>query len=326
MSLSKSLFVFSLLASTSAFAEDIQVNSRIIENFRIGSDEMRFGPLEFNGGLELTSVNRDFGSLSGLRFIEPGSSLLAVSDNGFWISATIGRDAAGHPASLDQVRIVEMQDANGEPTSEKWDTDAEGLLVDGDKVTVSFERNHRIATGTLDRETLIFTAKSEKLPVPARELRNNRGFEALTKSPVDSPLQGARVVASEKSLNKAGDIFAAVMEGPQKGIFYVRRGGDYDISDGDFLPDGDLLLLERSFSMASGVAMRIRRISGGDIRPGATVDGPILFEADMAYQIDNMECLDVWQRADGATMISLASDDNHSILQRNVYLEFRLAE
>ncbi len=326
MNLSRLIFASALLFGAPACAEDIQVNSRIIDSFRIGSDETRFGPLEFNGGLELTSANRDFGSLSGLRFTKPGSSLLAVSDNGFWISATIRRDAAGHPASFDQVRIVEMQDADGDPTLEKWNTDAEGLLVDGDKVTVSFERNHRIATGTLDRETLTFTARNVKLPVPTRELRNNRGFEALTKSPVDSQLQGARVVVSEKSLNKAGDIFAAVMEGPQKGIFYVTRGGDFDISDGDFLPNGDMLLLERSFSMASGVAMRIRQIHGADIRPGATVDGPILFEADMAYQIDNMECLDVWQRPDGATMISLASDDNHSILQRNVYLEFRLAE
>lgn len=315
-----------LLTCAPAVAEDIQVSSRAIDSFRIGSNETRFGPLEFNGGLELTSANRDFGSLSGLRFTEPGGSLLAVSDNGFWMSATIGRDAKGRPASFDQVRIVEMQDANGDATSEKWDTDAEGLLVNGDTVTVSFERNHRIATGTLNRQTLRFDATSEKLPVPARELRNNRGFETLAKAPAESPLQGARVAVTEKSLNKAGDIFAAVMDGPQEGIFYVKRNGDSDISDGDFLPNGDLLLLERSFSMASGVAMRIRRIAGADIKPGATVDGEVLFAADMAYQIDNMECLDVWKRADGATMISLASDDNHSILQRNVYMEFRLAE
>jgi hypothetical protein len=47
-----------------------------------------------------------------------------------------------------------------------------------------------------------------------------------------------------------------------------------------------------------------------------------LLEADMGYQIDNIECLDVWQRTDGTVMVSLASDDNHSILQRNLYLEF----
>ena len=219
MALFRLLLASALFCSAPAFAEDMQVNSRIIENFRIGSSETRFGPLEFNGGLELTSVNRDFGSLSSLRFTEPGRSLLAVSDNGFWISATITRDAAGHPVSFDQARIAEMQNANGERTTEKWDTDAEGLLVDDGKITVSFERNHRISTGTLDRDTLTFSGSNEKLPVPARELRSNRGFETLAKAPGSSPLQGARVAVTEKSLNKAGDIFAAVMEGPQKGIF-----------------------------------------------------------------------------------------------------------
>ena len=326
MKFSRFLLASALLFGAAARAEDLKVFSRTIDNFQIGSTETRFGPLEFTGGLELTSSNRDFGSLSGLRFTEPGSALLAVSDNGFWVSGTINRDAAGHPASLDQARIVEMRDENGERTSEKWNTDAEGLLIDGDKVSVSFERKHRIATGTLDRTTLTFAASDEKLPIPARELRSNRGFEALTKAPAGTPLQSARVAVSEKSLNKAGDIFAAIMEGPLKGIFFVKRDSEYDVSDGDFLPNGDLLLLERRFSMASGVAMRIRRIKGAEIKPGATVDGEVLFEADMAYQIDNMECLDVWQRADGATMISLASDDNHSILQRNLYLEFRLAE
>ena len=39
-----------------------------------------------------------------------------------------------------------------------------------------------------------------------------------------------------------------------------------------------------------------------------------------------MEGLDVWRRADGKLMVSLISDDNHSILQRNLYLEFILHE
>lgn len=326
MDLAKRLFAAALLFAVPASAADIAVNSRTIDSFRIGSTETRFGPLEFIGGLEMTSPEADFGSLSGLRFLDGGTQLLAVSDVGFWISGSIDRDANGRPISVSGVRVTEMPDGDGGRVSEKWHTDAEGLLADGGKITVSFERRHRIATGTLDMATLTFSGRDEKLPVPASELRSNRGFETLAKAPEGGPLGGGRVAVSEKSLNDKGDIFAAVMEGPQKGIFYVKRIGEYDVSDGDFLPDGDLLLLERRFSMASGVAMRIRRIKAADIKPEATVDGPVLLEADMAYQIDNMECLDVWQRGDGAVMISLASDDNHSILQRNLYLEFRLAE
>jgi hypothetical protein len=46
----------------------------------------------------------------------------------------------------------------------------------------------------------------------------------------------------------------------------------------------------------------------------------------MSYQIDNMEGLDVWRRGDGALMVSIVSDDNQSLFQRNLYREFRLDE
>jgi hypothetical protein len=37
-----------------------------------------------------------------------------------------------------------------------------------------------------------------------------------------------------------------------------------------------------------------------------------------------MEALDVWQSSAGKTRVTLLSDDNHSILQRNLLLEFEL--
>ena len=100
----------------------------------------------------------------------------------------------------------------------------------------------------------------------------------------------------------------------------------FDVTDGDFLPDGDLLLLERRFTLASGVGLRIRRIDGASLKPGAVVDGEIILEAGMSEEIDNMEGLDVVVGEDGSTRIVLVSDDNHSILQRNLMLEFRLVD
>jgi hypothetical protein len=107
-------------------------------------------------------------------------------------------------------------------------------------------------------------------------------------------------------------------------VFKVRRTGSYDVTDGALLPGGDLLLLERRFSALLGVGMRLRRIDGASVRKGALVDGPVLMEADLGYRIDNMEGVEVWLRKDGATMISLISDDNQSFLQRTLYLEFML--
>lgn len=216
--------------------------------------------------------------------------------------------------------------ADGAAIEEKFDSDAEGIDIDGDIATVSFERRHRVVEYRLDPD--LMGAPLRQLPtlVPPREMRLNKGFETIVHAPADGPLAGARLIVAERSIDAAGDSFAAVLEGPEKGVFTVARHDDFDITDGAFLPGGDLLLLERYFSAFTGVRMRLRRIDAASIRPGATVDGDILLTADMDRQIDNMEGLDVWRRTDGATMISVISDENQSFLQRNLYLEFELPE
>ncbi|WP_425351420.1 esterase-like activity of phytase family protein [Kumtagia ephedrae] len=304
--------------------ERMDVTSRPIGRFHIGRDQKQFGPLEFVGGLEMTARGADFGAMSAFRFLKPGSDFIGVADTGFWFFGTIARDAQGRPAGVENFRMVPMVDEAGQPIGRKWEVDAEGLDVEGNVATVGFERNHRIAQFRIEPGDMRAPVRQLDFLVPKNELRQNRAFETVTRAPADGPHRGGLVVVSEKSLDKAGNIFAAIIEGPDKGIFTVKRSGDFDITDGAFLPDGDLLLLERSYRMADGVKMRLRRIAGASIARGKVADGPVLLEADMAYQIDNMEGMDVWQRADGATMVSVISDDNHSILQRNLYLEFRL--
>ncbi|MFC6488751.1 esterase-like activity of phytase family protein [Nitratireductor sp. GCM10026969] len=307
-------------------AETYEIVSRPIAEFRIGSAEMQFGPLEFVGGLEMTSPGRNFGSLSSFRFLTPGGRFIGVADSGFWFFGTLRHGPDGRPAGIADFTMEPIRDPDGSLTGDKSTTDAEAIAVSGDEVTAGFEREHRLATLRLAPGHMGPPAGELDFLVPARELRTNRGFETIAYAPEESALAGARIAVTERSLDRRRNVFAAILEGPLKGIFAIARHDDFDITDGAFLPDGDLLLLERRFSLASGVAMRIRRIRADGIRPGSLADGPVLLEADMAYQIDNMEALDVWQRADGAVMVSLMSDDNHSILQRNLYLEFRLLE
>jgi hypothetical protein len=219
-----------------------------------------------------------------------------------------------------------MVDASGRLINKKWEVDAEGLAVKDGVATVGFERNQRIAQFRIDPDNMKAPFKQLDFLVPAREIRQNRGFETVAYSNPYGQHEGGLVIVSEKSLDKQGNIFAAIIEGPNKGIFTVKRNGEFDITDGAFLPNGDLLLLERRFNMAEGIGMRLRRIKGADIRPDAVVDGELLLEGNFNSQIDNMEGLDAFQAADGTTHIILVSDDNHSILQRNLMLEFRLSE
>lgn len=302
------------------------VNSTPIRHFAIGSRETRFGPLEFVGGLSMTSPVDHFGAFSSFRFAQPGADFIGVADTGFWFFGRVMRDMMGMPVGFANFSMQPMVDGNGQSTREKWTTDAEGIALKGDLATVSFERVQRIAEFHVERDAMGAAIGELDFLVPRHELRDNRGFETVAYAPDDGPLAGARVVVSERSIDVNGNCFAAVLEGPLKGVFAVTRSDGFDITDGAFLPDGDLLLLERRFTLADGVAMRLRRIDGDSIMPGGLADGPVLFTADMNYQIDNMEALDVWTRIDGATMVSIMSDDNHSLLQRNLYLEFRLVE
>lgn len=322
------LAVLSVLSFDPAYGspESLSIKARPISSFRIGSRATRFGPLEFVGGLELSSRHRDFGAFSSLRFLNTEGRFMGVTDTGFWFFGTLVHDAENRPADISDFVMMPMVDTDRNPISSKWLTDAEALALDGEEVVVGFERKHRISRFRLEPAGMGAAIRDMDMIVPAHELRSNRGFETIARAPDESLHQGALIAITERSLDRNGNIFAAILEGPHKGLFTVARRGNFDVTDGAFLPNGDLLVLERSFSMATGVAMQIRRLPAETLKPGMVADGPVLLRADMGYQIDNMEALDVWERADGATMISLLSDDNHSLLQRNIYLEFMLVE
>ncbi|MFX5587157.1 esterase-like activity of phytase family protein, partial [Acinetobacter baumannii] len=83
-------------------------------------------------------------------------------------------------------------------------------------------------------------------------------------------------------------------------------------------------ILERKFSWFTGVNIRIRAIPLKSIAPNTVVDGPALFEADLGPEIDNMEGIDAHVTPEGETVLTLVSDDNFSLLQRTLLLQFTL--
>jgi len=318
----------SFLSLTTAGAQPVAmaVEARRIDNFCVGSAQARFGPFEFAGGLSLSGSAAAFGSFSAIRFRDAGSRFIGVADTGYWYSGRIARDESGRPAGIADFAMEPILGRDGAPLDGKRDSDAESLALKGDRLTVGFERAHRIVEYRLAGDWPGPALRNIDFLIPRNELRTNRGFETIAYAPDNGPLRGARVAIAERSLDKQGNVFGAVLEGPRKGIFTVSRSDEFDITDGAFLPGGDLILLERRFNMLSGISMRLRRIAADDIRPGARLDGDVLFSAGMACQIDNMEGLDIWRRDDGALMLSLVSDDNGSFLQRTLYLEFRLVQ
>lgn len=305
----------------------IALEARQIDDFLPSLPEQVFGPLEFRGGLELTSSDRQFGSLSGLDFASDGT-LYAVADRGRWFAARpIEKD--GRLVGLEDPRIAPILNNAGQPLSGKAWGDAEGLRIkrdrDHDVAYVTFEGVNDLREFGGDNFVLA-SSRSVALPRAARDLPHNKGLEGLAIAPEVGPLGGAIVVIAEEPLGDSGRHGGWIVGGPEAGAFSIESAGNYGITDAAFLPDGDLLVLERSLRFPFGFTMRLRRIAGQDLAPSATVDGEILVEADLRYQIDNMEGLAVGRNEVGETIIAIVSDDNESPLQRTLLLYFALKD
>jgi len=285
----------------------------------------RFGALEYRGGIELTSPHKDFGGLSAIRVQPDGARFLAVTDKGNWLRGRITYQGDA-PTGIADAELAPILGPDGRPITARGWYDTEALEIDGDTVYVGVERVHQILRFDFGKQGL--SARGQPIPVPPRfkTLPRNKGIESLAMVPKGLPLAGTLIAISEQGLDEAGNILGFLIGGRTPGEFTIRRSDDFDITDAAVLPAGDLLILERHFSYLRGVRLRLRRIALADIRPGATVDGAVLMQADMGYQIDNMEGLSVHRAQDGAVILTIVSDDNFSLLQRTLLLQFTLLE
>lgn len=293
----------------------------------------RYGDLDYLGGFELTGDSPHFGGLSGIATADSGRDLLMITDGGYWVSARLETGSDGRPVSLGSVVMADMAEAGGRLLIDKRDADSESLAVrqgpDGREAVVGFEARHRILRFPLTGSSLAdaLTARGrplESAPGEIRTLRYTKGLEAIAAAPPGSRLAGALVAIAEGPRRDETLGTGWIVGGAAPGRFAYVHSDDFEVTDAAFLPGGDLLVLERRFTILKGAGARIRRVAGRDIVPGARLDGRVVFEAGLAHQIDNMEGLAVDTAPDGSTILTLISDDNHSILQRTLLLRFKL--
>jgi hypothetical protein len=307
-------------------AASIDVNARPISSFDPRDrSHVRFGALEWRSGLVLTSAFRGFGGLSGIRLDAKGEKFISLSDKGSWFTGRIvykGREMTG----LADVEAAPMIGPDGRPITARGWFDSEALALDGSLVYVALERVNQVLR--FDFSKGFIRARGEVVPMPpaVKKLPYNKGLEALVMVPKGQPLAGTLIALSERGLDPQGNLIAFLVGGPTPGQFAVRRTGDFDISDAVLLPSGDLLILERKFSWLTGLGIRIRRIPLAQVAPGKVVDGPSIFDADFGREIDNMEGIDAHVTPEGDTVLTMVSDDNFSMLQRTILLQFTLVE
>jgi hypothetical protein len=307
-------------------AVSIEVNARPIPSFDPNDRaHTRFGALEYRSGLALTSRFPGFGGLSGLRLDPKGERFISFSDKGSWFTGCIvynGQEMTG----LADVEAAPMLGPDGEPITTRGWFDSESIALDGSFVYIGLERVNQVLR--FDFSKGFTRSRGEVVPLPpaASRLPFNKGLEALVFVPKGMPLAGTLIAISERGLDARGNLIAFLVGGPSPGQFSVRRTEKFDVSDAVLLPSGDLLVLERKFSLVSGVGIRIRRIALASVAPGAVVDGPAIFSADLGDEIDNMEGIDAHVTPQGDTVLTMVSDDNFSMIQRTLLLQFTLVE
>ncbi len=297
---------------------------------RDAPDRKQFGKLVWLGTVELTATAPQFGGYSGLAIDTSGTRLFAVSDAGTWLAAEIVT-SGGKIEKLTAAKIGPLLGPGGRVSKNKHDADAEAIAIahfgaNGGEAYIAFEQKHRIGIYPLSAEG-IGTVKSH-LPLPARakRARGNVGLEAVT--PLRAgPARGAVLTFTEEYLDERGNHLGWLIGGPAPGAVTLKRRKGFAVTDAASLPGGDVVVLERRFRFSEGVKMRIRRIAANTIRPGALLDGTVLFETDDILEIDNMEGIAAHRDGAGRTIITVISDDNfNSRFQRTLLMQFALAE
>lgn len=321
-----------LIALAPARADDdwgrrpILIEATPLDAFEIAAPaRVQFGPFDYLGGLVLRAQTPRFGGFSALAFDHTSGHFLSVSDHGWWLRAKlVTKD--GKPIGFTDAEMAPVLGPDGKPVGRTKRFDTESLTLHEGTAWIGIERVHEVLRFDLGRDGLAARGQIVPVPAEAKTLPSNQSLEAVCYA-ASGPARGTLIAIAERA--RKGENLPTrgfILQGAHKGAFDLKRRDDFDITDCAFAPNGDLYVLERRFGWFSGLAMRLRKIDPRTIKPDAVLDGAVLMEAGAGTVIDNMEGLAIAKNEKGETILTLISDDNFSMLQRTVLLQFRLRE
>ena len=244
-----------------AMAEPITVSAKQIKTFRPGSEINTFGKLEFLGGMVLTSGHSDFGGISALRFMG-GNRFMALTDKARVITGELNRDG-NVPIGFSDVHLTRIKASDGRTITGANDKDSESLVISGDTFFVGYETNDKIVRLLYQKRSL-FADSGYEIDLNMYGFPRNKGVEALALHPGTGEL----FAFAEYALNEENNHRGFVIKGGKViREISVKLRNRFSLTDAEFLPNGDLILLERYYSPFFGIYMRIRRIDADTVCP-----------------------------------------------------------
>lgn len=314
-----------LLAPAPAPADPIAITATPIERFDV-TGLTGFGPLEFRGGLVLSSPDEHFGGLSGLLLDPDGAHFIAASDRGSWLTGRIVSEG-DRPTGIAEARLAPMRVAGGGTLARRGRADVESLVRTKAGILAGIERKQEVWIFP-GADPLKSTGRRLLADPQLAKLGNNESLEAMLAPPDGKPAP-LIVIAEESPDDPAilpGFLFGPLKKPAPMGRFAVRRTDDFSATDAALADDATIYLLERRFDIFRGVAMRIRRFPLSEVRPGALIEGEVLISVSRVMAIDNMEALALHRNASGELILTVLSDDNFSALQRTLLLRFAVVD
>ena len=290
-------------------------------------DQRTIGSLVYRGGLKLSADDDRFGGFSALLISDDGRRLLAASDKGVWFSAALFYDPEGNLSGAGAARLASITGSDGKPLLGRY-RDAEALAQDMDgAVLLAFEQHHRILRfpPPVEINADVLAASLPKLVAVPKELNEFNGNAAL--EGLATLADGNLLLLTEGLDNeRAGKPGWVLRDGAPAKRFEFQRAANFRPTGAARLPDGDILVLERRFTLIGGVAALLKRVPQERISRDARLEGIELARLLSPLTVDNMEGLAARRDNTGRTIIYLISDDNYSMLQRTLLLMFELQE
>ena len=315
------------LAQAQPASSHVPVSSLPITRFQGVDPGGRVGGLLWRGGVVLSSADDRFGGLSGMGILGPDGRMVMVSDRGNFITGQLLHDDAGRPSSVVGVDIIPMRNSAGAELPRASARDAEAMDVvirDGVPVAirVGFENVTRVADFRLVDGVPGGAAREVAIPAWLARERSNQSLESLCIAPPASPVAGSTLLIAEGLRDAQGNARATLLGVRDRGDLAYTAGPGTNPTDCAFLPNGDLLVLERGLALIT-FTMKLRRVPAAEVRAGTVMTGETLLEIG-GSDIDNMEGLEVFAGPGGETRVALVSDNNFNDWQRSVILTFAL--
>lgn len=329
MRLGATIAAMVLAGSLPAAAVEVTVSASPVLQFKDSELDQPVDKMVFRGGIALVSQDDTFGGLSSLSMIGPDQQALFVSDRGNFITGQLAYDDAGRLFGFIGTQVEPMRNSRGDLLPRQYARDAESVDTvyrDGVPVAVrvGFENLTRVADFDLTDGIPGGPAREVSIPEWLTDARTNETLESLCIAPPASPVAGSTLLLAEEALDADGNHRGWLLGQNDTGAIGYKDHAVVNPTDCAFLPNGDLLVLERGVSMLSFV-MNLRRVPAAEVRPGNVMDGELLLSAT-GGSIDNMESLAVHTAPDGELRVLIGSDNNFNDWQRALLLEFALVE